>query len=97
MDRAPANALGAQRPDQEVAIVHGPIEADVVQAVLAGYGISTRLESLVPLAVWPLAISGLAEARVLASADDAEAARDLLTGHRQAGLSVVASGGSRRG
>ena len=79
------------RATVEVALVHGPVEAELVRGLLESYAIAVRLDARFPHAILPLCIEGPGEVRVLVAADDAPLAAELIAGHRRAGLKLLAA------
>ena len=56
----------------EVATVQGPIEAEVVRAILESNGIVVLTSTLVPHSVWPLTVDGLGSVRIRVREEEAE-------------------------
>lgn len=77
------------REPVEVARVHGPVEAELVRALLESYGITVAVSALVPHSVWPFTVDGPGRVGILVAREDEPAATDLLARHRQAGFSMI--------
>lgn len=63
---------------QEVCRVFGPAEAEVVKNFLESQGVSCLIRGQVPRFIYPVAVDGLAEFKVLVADKDLELARELL-------------------
>jgi ribonuclease-3 len=65
---------------------HSDIEASIVRGLLEAHGIRSMLASDVPHAVFPLTINGLGEVRLTVRSLDADEARRIIEGHREAAV-----------
>jgi hypothetical protein len=76
----------------EIARVQGPVEAEVVRALLESYDIGVGLRRSLDHALWPFTAHGPGDVRVLVAEGQAEAASELLSQHRHAGLFAIPGG-----
>jgi ribonuclease-3 len=65
---------------------HSDIEASIVRGLLEAHGIRSMLASDVPHAVFPLTVNGLGEVRLTVRSLDADEARRIIEGHREAAV-----------
>jgi hypothetical protein len=91
--------------DQESAAGRGQVvlmrvwdngEAILIRQLLESYGIPCRTASGIPHTVWPIAIDGLGETRIMVPAELADEAQCLLAEHRRQGLRLIRGGRSKR-
>ena len=78
----------------EVALVQGPIEAEMVRALLESYDIAVGLKPRLDHALWPFTALGPGDVRVMVVEAQAEAASELLSQHRKAGFFAIPGGPS---
>ncbi len=64
-------------------------EAEMVRQILAGHGIPCQVVSDVPHTVWPIAVDGLGEVRILVKASREAEARNLIADHRRRGFEIL--------
>jgi ribonuclease III len=65
---------------------HSDIEASIVRGLLEAHGIQSMLASDVPHAVFPLTVNGLGEVRLTVRSLDADEARRIIEGYREAAV-----------
>jgi ribonuclease III len=58
------------------------VEARIVRGLLEAHGVPTVVASHLPHAIFPMAIDGLGEVRILVHPDDADEARGIIESHR---------------